>query len=86
MGAPRYKVERFGPLVRGDFVKLQSEQGSFKFLAAVYDNAHYDGEPLWIDLYGGTPYREMLRAVVPDRLKIPTPRQLASQRRTRSNT
>lgn len=76
----RPRVEEFGPLVKGDVVKLSREQGEFTFLSAALDG----DEVVYIDLHGGLKGREMLRSVTPDRLKIPSDRQLARQRRARA--
>lgn len=76
----RPRAYDLGSLRAGDMVKLTSAHGSFKFLSVALDS---DGTVAWVDLYGGTAGRESLRTVTVDRLKIPTERALARQRKAR---
>lgn len=78
--ADRIEVVEYGPLQRGDVVKIARESGAvFKFLSAVVE----DDAVLWVNLHGGTANHEKLRSVAFDRLKIPSDRQLAKQREER---
>lgn len=78
----RPRVDTYDRLQVGDVVKLTREQGDFKVLGFVM--AGDWGSLLWVDLHGGTANREQLRSVTWDRLKIPSDRQLARQRKVRA--
>jgi mannose/fructose-specific phosphotransferase system component IIA len=78
--APRPRLEEWGDLRHGDEVTLRGERGTFQFLAVAIDD---DGSILWVDLVGGTTGRHAIKAVKPERVKVPTLRALEMQRRAR---
>lgn len=81
----RKVVEKCGTLQAGDEVRVTGEPGAtFRFRSAVVEIDGGMGEILWVNLYGGRPHHEKLRSVAWDRLKIPSDKQLARQRRIRS--
>lgn len=85
MPTERKCVETVAGLLSGDEVKVTGEPGAtFRFRSAVIEIDGGMGEILWVNLYGGRPHHEKLRSVAWDRLKIPTDKQLARQRRIRS--
>lgn len=64
-----YETEWNG-LTRGDLVKIEGEQGEFKFMHA----AVKDGVVDYVALVGGTRGDRQWRAIQPDRIKTPKKR------------
>ena len=63
--ATTYETEWNG-LTRGDMVKIESEQGDYKFIHA----AVKDGVVDYIALVGGTRGDRQWRAINPERIKV----------------
>lgn len=81
----RKVVERVGPLLAGDEVRVTGEPGAtFRFRSAVVEIDGGMGEILWVNLYGGRPHHEKLRSVRWPLVKVPTDKQLARQRARRA--
>ncbi len=77
---PRPRLEEWGDLRHGDEVTLRGERGTYQFLAVAIGD---DDSILWVDLVGGTTGRHAIKAVKPERVKVPTLRALEAQRRAR---
>lgn len=71
--------ETYEGLTKGDHVEVVGEIGSWSFL---YHCTNTDTGSEWLDVYGGVPGTETVRAFHADRVKAVGPRYRPRQRRS----
>lgn len=78
----RITVTSWNGLESGDVTTVNQAKGTFKFLCAVIDTE--TGETLHISMYGGPAKKKMMRAFYPNRVNIPSEKELQKQRSKRA--